>query len=252
MKDRQTIGRRPRRHATAFTLIELLVVVAIIAVLASLLLPALSKAKDTATQVACTTRLRQLYVAYNGYTDENDSHIPYGATIGTTTGHYYNATGHCGGGYNLSWYDLLYPYLDTWAAYNCPTRKPTANRFSYIGSCFIFVEVWQTTCCVPGCSTHVPGYITYDQRDLTVSKVGAPDRKVLFYDASHYAVGGYNGQIGYWHRRGMRANFMYFTGQTGSHSRDCAWAYPRDPAQTHYFASGDNPTACICPQRGWR
>ncbi|MGD0539530.1 MAG: H-X9-DG-CTERM domain-containing protein [Verrucomicrobiota bacterium] len=71
-------GSRSRRIvAEAFTLIELLVVIAIIAILAALLLPALSRAKDRAHTVACMNNLRELELCLQLYvTDNNDYFVP--------------------------------------------------------------------------------------------------------------------------------------------------------------------------------
>ena len=65
------------KRKRAFTLIELLVVIAIIAILAALLLPALAKAKQTATGIACMNNNRQLMVAWNMFATDNDGRIPY-------------------------------------------------------------------------------------------------------------------------------------------------------------------------------
>ncbi len=67
--------RAPRRGA-AFTLIELLVVIAIIAILAAMLLPALSNAKESGRRISCVNNLRQLHLALQMHTDDNDGQYP--------------------------------------------------------------------------------------------------------------------------------------------------------------------------------
>jgi prepilin-type N-terminal cleavage/methylation domain-containing protein/prepilin-type processing-associated H-X9-DG protein len=75
-----------RRHKleTGFTLIELLVVIAIIAILASLLMPAISKAKGKAYDAKCLNNLKQLGIAITMYAGDHDSKLPFAERRPTT------------------------------------------------------------------------------------------------------------------------------------------------------------------------
>ena len=74
-----------RRGPSAFTLIELLVVIAIIAILASLLLTALSRAKGMAQTSACINNLKQLQLAWQMYPEDNNDVLPLNDAVGSAS-----------------------------------------------------------------------------------------------------------------------------------------------------------------------
>jgi prepilin-type N-terminal cleavage/methylation domain-containing protein/prepilin-type processing-associated H-X9-DG protein len=131
-----------------FTLIELLVVIAIIALLLSLLLPALKKAKEHARMTVCMSNQEQIGIAAYLYTEDNDSYIPRGGQFGT-------------------WFQCFLPYVGH--------REDTSDyRNVKIYRCLSFPDKRQTVC-------YVVSSWTFDSKtDMTGHEITAPTRLSTF------------------------------------------------------------------------
>ena len=101
----------------AFTLIELLVVIAIIAILAAMLLPALSAAKQKAWATSCNSNLHQIGLGLRMFADENNDLYPEsGSAI------YWGAVDVAppGGSGKASWLEQIFPYVGNTNVFDCP------------------------------------------------------------------------------------------------------------------------------------
>lgn len=144
------------RRRGAFTLIELLVVIAIIAILIALLLPTLSRARESARTVACASQVRQLYTAFLAFANEHNGHLP-GGYFDNGNAEPWKRDWLLGQYISSNWTQApqsgtIFPYLNNAGVYRCPSRDEAPlnsggesnGRFDYAAS-LIFAGARITT-----------------------------------------------------------------------------------------------------------
>jgi len=99
----------PRRQGAGFTLVELLVVIAVVAILAAILFPVFTQAREKARGIACLSNCRQIGIALALYTQDHDENLPLNNHSGVRVG----------------WLVTVQPYIKTPLLYRCPSDGST-------------------------------------------------------------------------------------------------------------------------------
>ena len=202
--------RRGRLAGAGFTLIELLVVIAIIAILAAMLLPALSAAKEKALGIACMNNTKQLTLGWIMYAGDNNDKMPPNGELSNQPSTNPNDPSYQPGGADAQWCPgnmqnvteatnvnflkagLIYPYVNSVKVYHCPADHSSYPNIagggplrvrSYSMNCWMNpIKSWDDI--IP----HNPPLRNFRKQSDLAQMPSGPSGTWLFIDENPYAI----------------------------------------------------------------
>ncbi len=235
------LADRTASKPSAFTLIELLVVIAIIAILAAMLLPALSKAKLKAEGIRCVANFKQIQLGWTLYADDHDQNMVGNGPVGAPANYSWVTPIYMGWAlenvntnYQILKQGLLSPYINAGVdIYKCPGDKIPSDNGIRVRSVSMnsMMGVYTSGTYTPPSAARYPNYQTF--KKTTQLGVGLnPTDALVFMDESMLS---------------LNDAYIEITFDSGSygdlpgsyHGGSCAMSFADGHAELHKWRTSD-------------